>query len=102
MALPKNFNHTKNLQNKIDSLNELYFCTVEYNFTLTGEAVEDFDVKKEITGVKDFFALDEEQAKAKIQNWFTVLMKKKIIKEYTVNNIKSKNFYETLKEKNLI
>ena len=67
MALPKHFNQTKNTQNRIKSLNDLIFCTVKYDFTLTGEEIEDFNTQEEITGVKDFSALNEEQAKAKIE-----------------------------------
>jgi hypothetical protein len=75
---------------------------VKYDFTLTGEVLEGFDIQKEITGVKEFSALNIEQAEAKIENWFTVLIEKNIVKDYVINSIESKNFYETLKEKNLI
>ena len=102
MALPKHFNQTKNTQNRIKSLNDLIFCTVKYDFTLTGEEIENFNTQEEITGVKDFSALNEEQAKAKIENWFTVLTEKNIIKDYVINSVKTKSFYETLKDKNLI
>jgi len=102
MALPKNFNQTTNLKNKIKSLNDLVFCTVNYDFTLTDLEIEDFDTKKEITGIKEISALDEEQAKAKIENWFKVLIEKSILKEYKINSIETKNFYETLIDKKLI
>ena len=102
MALPKNFNLKKNLQNKIESLNDLYFCKVEYDFTLTGEEMENFDIQKEITGIKEFSALNKEQAEEKIINWFTVLTDKNILKEYKIKSISTKSFYETLKDKNLI
>ena len=35
MSLPKKFNETINFKNKINSLNELTFYTVEYDYTLT-------------------------------------------------------------------
>ena len=102
MALPKHFNQTKNIQNRIKSLNDLVFYTVNYEFTLTGEEIENFNTQEEITGIKEFSALNEEQAEAKIENWFMVLIEKNILKEYKINSIETKSFYETLKDKNLI
>ena len=102
MAVPKHFNQTKNIQNRIKSLNDLVFYTVNYEFTLTGEEIENFNTQEEITGIKEFSALNEEQAEAKIENWFTVLIEKNILKEYKINSIETKSFYETLKDKNLI
>ena len=102
MAVPKHFNQTKNIQNRIKSLNDLVFYTVNYEFTLTGEEIENFNTQEEITGIKEFSALNEEQAEAKIENWFMVLIEKNILKEYKINSIETKSFYETLKDKNLI
>lgn len=106
MSLPKKFNETINFKNKINSLNELTFYTVEYNYTLTENCqdniVEGFDINKEITGVKEFHALDEEQAGDKINNWFAVLKEKEILKSFDVTSIKSKSFYEVVKEKKLL
>lgn len=102
MAVPKHFNQTKNIQNRIKSLNDLVFYTVNYEFTLTGEEIENFNIQEEITGIKEFSALNEEQAEAKIENWFMVLIEKNILKEYKINSIETKSFYETLKDKNLI
>lgn len=102
MAVPKHFNQTKNIQNRIKSLNDLIFYTVNYEFTLTGEEIENFNTQEEITGIKEFSALNEEQAEAKIENWFMVLIEKNILKEYKINSIETKSFYETLKDKNLI
>lgn len=90
------------MQNRIKSLNDLVFYTVNYEFTLTGEEIENFNTQEEITGIKEFSALNEEQAEAKIENWFTVLIEKNILKEYKINSIETKSFYETLKDKNLI
>lgn len=102
MALPKNFNSKKNLSNRIDSLNNLIYCTVKYDFTLTGQKIDEFDVENEVTGVKEIYALNQEQAEVKIENWFTVLKEKNIIKNYRINSIENKSFYETLKDKNMI
>lgn len=83
-------------------MNDLVFYTVNYKFTLTGEEIENFNIQEEITGIKEFSALNEEQAEAKIENWFMVLIEKNILKEYKINSIETKSFYETLKDKNLI
>lgn len=106
MSVPKKYNETVNLKKRFNSLNELVFYTVKYDYTLTDDYKdhlhEEFDVDGEITGVKEFYALDEEQVMAKIENWFTVLTDKKILKESKVNTIESKTFKETLKDKKLL
>jgi len=106
MSVPKKYNETVNLKKRFDSLNELIFFTVKYDYTLTDDYKdhlhEEFDVDGEITGVKEFYALDEEQAMAKIENWFTVLTDKKILRESNVTSIELKTFKETLKEKKLL
>jgi hypothetical protein len=106
MSVPKKFNETVNLKKRFDSLNELVFFTVKYDYKLTEDYKdhlhEEFDVDGEITGVKEFYALDEEQAIAKIENWFLVLTDKKILESSTINSIETKSFKETLKEKKLL
>ena len=79
MAQPKNYNQTVNFKIKVESLNDLVYYSVRYDYVLTGKQVEDYDVEMEVTGFKEITALDEEQAKAKIQNWFSVLVKNEII-----------------------
>jgi hypothetical protein len=54
MALPKKFNETINLKNRIGSLNDLIFYTVKYDYVLTGKKVEEFDTDTEVTGIKEF------------------------------------------------
>ena len=106
MSVPKKFNETVNLKKRFESLNELVFFTVKYDYKLTEDYKdhlhEEFDVDGEITGVKEFYALDEEQAIAKIENWFLVLTDKKILESSTINSIETKSFKETLKEKKLL
>jgi len=106
MSVPKKFNETVNLKKRFDSLNELVFFTVKYDYKLTEDYKdhlhEEFDVDGEITGTKEFYALDEEQAIAKIENWFLVLTDKKILESSTINSIETKSFKETLKEKKLL
>lgn len=102
MALPKNFNQTVNFKNKVESLNDLVYHSVKYDYVLTGKKVEDYDVDSEVTGFKEITALDEEQAKAKIENWFGVLIKNGILESYEIKSSETKNFYETLKDKKLL
>jgi len=102
MALPKKFNETINFKNRIDSLNDLIFYSVKYDYVLTGKKVDDFDVDKEVTGYKEISALDEEQAKAKIENWFNVLLTNGILESYETKSIEVKTFYETLKDKKIL
>ena len=102
MALPKNFNKTVNFNNRIESLNDLIYYSVKYDYVLTGKKVEDYDVEMEITGFKEMTALDEEQAKAKVKNWFNVLIKNEILESYEIKSTETKNFYETLKDKKLL
>ena len=106
MSLPKKFNQTVNFKKRFNSLNELVFFTVKYDYTLNEnykeKLHEEFDVDGEITGVKEFYALDEEQAISKIDNWFMVLMDKKIIKDYEITSVDTKTFKETLKDKKLL
>lgn len=102
MALPKKFNETVNFKNRVDSLNDLFYYSVRYDYVLTGKEVEDYDVEMEITGFKEITALDEEQAKAKIENWFNVLLKNEILESYEIKSTETKNFYETLKDKKLL
>lgn len=102
MALPKNYNQTVNFKNKVESLNDLVYYSVRYDYVLTGKKVEDYDVESEVTGFKEITALDEEQAKAKIQNWFSVLVKNEILESYKIKKTEIKNFYETLKDKKIL
>lgn len=102
MSLPKKFNETINFRNKVESLNNLVYYSVKYDYVLTGKKVEDFDVDMEVTGFKEISALNEEQAKAKVENWFNVLIKNEILKSYEIKSTETKNFYETLKDKKLL
>ena len=106
MSVPKKYNETVNLKKRFDSLNELLFFTINYEYTLIEDYKnnlhEEFDVDGEITGIKEFYALDEEQAKAKITNWFTVLKDKKIIDTFDLTSIQTKTFKETLKDRKLL
>ena len=102
MALPKKFNETINFKNRVNSLNDLTFYSVKYDYTLTGKKVEDFDVDSEVTGFKEISALDEEQAKAKVENWFNVLVNNGVLESYEIKSVEIKSFYETLKDKKIL
>lgn len=102
MALPKNYNQTVNFKNKVESLNDLVYYSVRYDYVLTGKQVEDYDVEMEVTGFKEITALDEEQAKAKIQNWFSVLVKNEILESYEIKTTEFKDLYRTLEDKKLL
>ena len=102
MALPKNYNQTVNFKNKVESLNDLVYYSVRYDYVLTGKQVEDYDVEMEVTGFKEITALDEEQAKAKIQNWFSVLVKNEILESYEIKTTEFKDLYRILEDKKLL
>jgi len=102
MALPKKFNETVNFKNRVESLNDLIFYTVKYDYVLTGKKVDDFDTEMEVTGVKEINALDEEQAKAKIENWFNVLIKNEILESYKIKSTEFKDLYRTLEDKKIL
>ena len=102
MSLPKKFNETSNFTKRVESLNDLIFYTVEYDYVLTGKEVDEFDTEKEVTGIKEFNALNEEQAKAKIENWFAVLTTNGILESYDIKSTKIRNLYETLDDKKIL
>jgi hypothetical protein len=106
MALPKKFNQTVNLKKRFESLNDLVFYTIKYDYTLMegykDRLHEEFDVDGKVTGLKEFHALDEEQALDKIENWFLVLTDKKILESYEITSIETRTLKETLKEKKLL
>ena len=106
MALPKKFNETINFKNRVDSLNDLTFYSVRYDYKLTEDYKDhlhdEFDVDGEVTGFKEVSALDEEQAKAKVENWFNVLTKNQILETYKIKSVETKTFYETLKDKKIL
>ena len=72
MAIPKNYNQ---FEKRVDSLNELTFYTVDYEYELTdmGEFTpEQIEVvHREVTGNKEFSALNDESAESKIIEWFS-------------------------------
>jgi hypothetical protein len=102
MAVPKNFKQT---EKRVESLNELTFYTVNYEYELTemvGLTTEQVDVvHREITGTKEFSALTDESADEKINEWLESLVIQEILKEYEVIDISSQSFYDKLVDKKL-
>jgi len=68
---------------------------------LTGKKVDGFDVEKEVTGIKEVNALNEEQAKAKIENWFNVLTKNEILESYTIKSTEFKDINQMIESKKI-
>jgi hypothetical protein len=121
MALPKNFNETVNFKNRVESLNNLEFFTVNFNVTLTEEYYKKLR-ESEITGEsvnseleiisnqdkltkgsrKKYSALNIDEAKRKFNEWMESLKEDEIISEYEVLDIDSNTFYEELEEKGLM
>lgn len=103
MAVPKkNFNQ---MEQRVESLNDLTFYTVDYEYeltdmeSLTAEQIE--VVHREVTGTKEFSALTDESANDKINEWLESLVVQEILKEYGVVNITSQSFYDKLVDKKL-
>jgi len=103
MAVPKNYNQT---EKRVESLNELTFYTVTYEYeladmeNLTTEQVE--VVMREVTGIKEFSALDDDSATDKIDEWLESLVVQEILKEYEVVDVESKSFYDKIVDTKLM
>jgi hypothetical protein len=102
MALPKNYDQT---DKRVEALNDLTFYTVDYEYELTD--MKDFTaeqvevVHREITGKKEFSALNDELANDKINEWLESLVVQEILKEYDIVEINSTSFYDKLIDKKL-
>lgn len=103
MAVPrKNFNQ---MEKRVESLNDLTYYKVKYEYELTdmseltSEQIE--VVHREITGVKEFSALDDRLAHSKINEWLESLVVQNILIEYEIVEIESQTFYDKLVDKKL-
>ncbi len=103
MALPKNFNQNNK---RVESLNNLSYYTVDYDYVLTdleGFNQDQIDViNYEINGVKKFTALNDDVADRKINEWFESLVRQNIVKSYSINNKDTTTFYDKLVESKLM
>ncbi len=94
-----------NMEKRVESLNDLTYYTVKYEYEfsdmeeLTPEQIE--VVHREITGVKEFSALDDNLAKSKINEWLESLVVQDILNEYEVIEVESQTFYDKLVDKKL-
>lgn len=103
MAVPKkNFNQ---MEKRVESLNDLTYYKVKYEYELSDMSEfteEQVDViHREITGVKEFSALNDELAQSKINEWLESLVVQDILNEYEVIDIESQTFYDKLVDKKL-
>jgi hypothetical protein len=103
MAVPKNYNQT---EKRVESLNELTFYTVTYEYeltemeNLTNEQIE--VVHREVTGTKEFSALDDDSATDKIDEWLESLVVQEVLKEYEVVDVASRSFYDKIVDNKLM
>jgi hypothetical protein len=102
MAVPKNFNQ---MEKRVKSLNDLTYYTVKYEYEfseMSDLTPEQMDVVyREITGIKEFSALDDELAHSKINEWLESLVVQNILSEYEIIDIESQTFYDKLIDKKL-
>lgn len=120
MGLPKNYQSQKNQINKrFDSLNELNFYKVKYEFRFTKTFREskqlepwqidnewgiplDTDINSKYRKIKKFSALDDEKANKKMVEWLDKQVENNIISEYDIISIEKESFEEVLEEKGLL
>lgn len=130
MGVPKNYQKTVNLSNRIKALNDLNFYTFKYKLNLTEEAIttiyenlgedilETFEefigtitVNKtihtennggEAFGEKRFSAVDDEKANEKYQQWLTKAKDIGLVNSYETISIVKKTFKEELEEKKIM
>tara|TARA_R110002012_G_C11439670_1_gene590444 strand:+ start:243 stop:572 length:330 start_codon:yes stop_codon:yes gene_type:complete len=103
MAVPKkNFNQ---IEDRVKSLNDLTYYKVHYEYelslleSLTDEQID--VVHKEVNGVKEFVAINDDVANSKIEEWLESLVLQEIITEYEVTKIEPISFYDKLMDKKL-
>lgn len=120
MALPKNFQQTLNLSNRIKSLNELLFFNYTYSVKLTNKTFNDiFDNNKPIDLLKDYIgeiksisgkniicnnrisALNKTKAENKLHEWLEKSINIDIIESYTIIDVEEKTFNQEIEDKNL-
>jgi hypothetical protein len=127
MGVPKNYQKTVNLSNRIKALNDLNFYTFKYKLNLTEEAIttiyenlsedgletfEEFigtitvnnllNNGGEAFGEKKFSALDDEKAEEKYQQWLTKAKDIDLVSSYETISMVKKTFKEELEEKKIM
>lgn len=126
MGLPRNYQEQETqLKKRFDSLRDLNYYTVDYEYKFTKKFKEEnleklkkeewsnLDVKEWGTprsfehfnvmfNSKDFSALDDEQAEIKITEWLDKQIENNIISEYDIKSFNKRSFYDVLKDKGLL
>ena len=123
MGLPKNYQKQSTQINKrVESLNDLNFYEVTYEFRFTKAFMEQkqdegedwdevgsefgsplsLDRDSKYVNTKKFSALDDESAERKITEWLDKQVENKIMSEYDIISIDKNNLHDVLKEKGLL
>jgi hypothetical protein len=117
MSLPKNFQETVNLTNRVNALNNLTFYNFTYNIKLTDKFLEEIHVNEELynkledflgsvrfngnktaTGETRVSALNKEQSQEKFDAWLTKAVDSGVIDSFEVTDILEKTFNDELNE----
>jgi hypothetical protein len=120
MGLPKNFQKTVNLNNRVKALNDLTFYVYEYEVKLTNNTINEvYDNNKSFEDLVEFLgeinfvdnklarcsnrisALDREKADKKVDEWLTKAIESNIIEGYKIVGVDEKSFTEELEDKKL-
>jgi hypothetical protein len=130
MGVPKNYQQTVNLSNRVKALNDLNFYTFKYKLNLTEEAIttiyknmgediletfEEFigtitidkttqteNSDGEAFGEKRFSAVDDEKADEKYQQWLNKAKDIGLVSSYGTISVTKKTFKEELEEKKIM
>ncbi len=120
MGVPKNYQQTVNLSNRVKALNDLTFYLFEYDVELTEEIIKeiyskDFDEfeKLSLLGEVKFLgnknancknrlsALDKEKSEEKFKEITNKAIELGLIESFKVKSVTERTFAEELDEKNL-
>lgn len=120
MGVPKNYQQTVNLSNRVKALNDLTFYLFEYDVELTEEVIneiysKDFDEfeKLSLLGEVKFLgnknanckhrlsALDKEKSEEKFKEITNKAIELGLIESFKVKSVTERTFAEELDEKNL-
>tara|TARA_R110000868_G_scaffold404891_1_gene683578 strand:+ start:1759 stop:2148 length:390 start_codon:yes stop_codon:yes gene_type:complete len=120
MGVPKNFQKTVNLSNRVNALNDLTFYLYEYNVTLTSKIVNEiydnnksFGDLEQFLGEMDFIgdkvvkcknrvsALNRKKADVKLTEWLGKAIDTGIIEDFDIVKVIEKTFNEEVEEQGL-
>lgn len=106
MSLPKNFQQTTNLNNRVDSLTQINFYHFKCDLTLRND-VDDKELdllfghsyernEKDIKLNKKISAINKDKSYEKINEWLGSLYEQKFITHYKIELLSEKSFEETV------